>query len=251
MKVNYKNSKVRVAIVFLLAGMSFSSCVPVYQANTLFMPGFEAAGDLVAEASLGSNDICVNAGYAITEEFAVFAGYQNRSIDQRMSASNFFSELGGVWYFKSHSNISSEILGSLGYGQFDYHNNYKPLFAEQNHHQYIRTSFLRTSLQYNMHYNLRPMKLSFGSRLVYAHFNDFHDFIIREACGSLVDLKKGANFSRFYLEPMGTVTYQLKHVDLFVQSGVVLRIHGDVNIFNDNPFVLNLGVRYRMNSMGR
>ncbi|MFN3554603.1 MAG: hypothetical protein ACK4VN_01430 [Bacteroidales bacterium] len=234
----------------LMLAFALSSCVPVYRTNTLFMPAFEEKGDFVAEASLGTGDLSVNAGYAASQNLALFAGYQNRSLDDGTSGNHFF-ELGLGWFSGQSQSISSEILGSFGYGQFSYYRRYSPLFSDSYREQFINTDYLRSTLQYNLHFHVNPLTFSLGSRFVYAHFNDFEDSTMREYDSSTLSYITASNFTRTYLEPMGTLTLNVKQISVFAQSGFVFLLHGDTSIFSHDVFTMNFGIRYRMNHLNR
>lgn len=234
----------------LMLAFALSSCVPVYRTNTLFMPAFEEKGDFVAEASLGTGDLSVNAGYAASQNLALFAGYQNRSLDDGTSG-NYFYELGLGWFSGQSQSISSEILGSFGYGQFSYYKRHQLIFSDTHHQRFINTDHMRSALQYNLHFHVSPMTFSLGSRFVYAHFNHFEDLIIRETNGSVVNHETASNFARIYLEPMGTLTLNVKQISVFAQSGFVFLLHGDTSIFSHDVFTMNFGIRYRMNHLNR
>jgi hypothetical protein len=246
-KCNEKISRIYSLSVLIIIAVGFSSCSWVYRSNTLFFPVFEKKGDMVIESSVGSSDLSINAGYAITDGFAVTAGYQNRS-DNEPSPGNFFSELGLAWYKKPNTHFSYELMGSTGYGQYEIFKSTSFFFSNYNSDQFIKTNYLRNNLQFNLNYSYKPFTFSLGSRLSYVHFNEFDDLTLRSDTKQVLTHYTGQNFGHVYFEPVMAVSLNIKRFSFFTQTGYLLLLRGTLDYFIYDPYVINWGVKFRFNT---
>jgi hypothetical protein len=138
------------------------------------MPKFEEQGNIVAEASVGSADVSINAGYAFSEKLAVTGGFQTSLIDDHDS---YFAEAGMAWYKKQSDVTSYEILGGLGYGQTEIIKRNKVIIGTGWRERIIESNFTRFYLQYNIHFNIRPFTFSFGSRFSHLYVLNYEDVL--------------------------------------------------------------------------
>jgi hypothetical protein len=233
------------AIIVFFATITTISCVPVYQANSVFVPAFEGKHDIVAEASVGSGDLSINAGYAITDNLALIAGYQNRSPQLKFFTPNYFAEVGPAWYFNQSGNISGEIMGSFGFGKYHYTSRNKDLFSNNYYQRSINAEHQRFALQYNLHFHVRPVTFSLITRWSNVYFNHYDDSSLNEKDGTITAISD--SFRRIYIEPVGAITFSIQQISLFAQSGFLLQVGGNTEHFMENPFILNVGLRFRMN----
>ncbi len=235
------------AIAALLFVWIFSSCAPVYRPNTLFMPVFEQQGDVSIEASLGSSDITLNAGYAFSDNLAIIGGGQIKSLSPKYSVNSYFFE-GGMGYYKKPSDSHSfEILGGMGYGNVEFDERYRVIFGGGYRNRHMESNYARFFLQYNIHFNVRPMIFSFSSRFSQLHVFHYENIISSESDGRIVDETSRTNFGSFFLEPNVTVTLKLGELHLFVQSGASLHTSGPATIMDHEFYMLNIGVKYNFN----
>jgi hypothetical protein len=245
MKTKSIDYSIYLRVLLILGVISFSSCSWVYRSNTVFMPAFEQKGDFLAEASSGSSEMSFNAGYAITDRIALTASFQNRS-NEEYPIGNNFAEVGIARFSRRRDNSLQEIMGGVGYGSYKSHDVFRPLFLDS-YEQMISTSYLRSHIQYNRHFKFNALTFSLGSRLSYVHFSEFEDLSISLKDQRMLTHYKGNNISHFYLEPVGAVSYDFRYIGFFIQTGYMFLLHGTLDYFVYDPFVLNSGIRLKLN----
>jgi len=238
-------------ILYILVSLIiFSSCAPVYNPNNLFMPGLKERGDLAAEFYLGSSDIGMNAAYAITDNWAITAGAQNRGINQNYSGNSTFFEGGAAWFQNPESFFHYEVMGGFGYGKTDYFRRYQALFTGAWQLQYMEADFMRFYLQYNIHFPVSIFTFSVGARASQLHIFDYEENIFAESDDRLIRQTIDNNFNALFLEPNINISIDIGNVSLFMRTGFSFQSSGPSDIMDHDPFMLNGGFRIRLNTMG-
>ncbi len=240
----------RIQFYILVSLIVFSSCAPVYNPNNLFMPGLKERGDLATEFYLGSSDIGMNAAFAITDNWAITAGAQNRGINQNYSGNSTFYEGGAAWFKHPESFFHHEAMGGLGYGKSDYFRRYQALFTGDWQLQYMEADFMRFYLQYNIHFPVSIFTFSTGVRASQLHIFDYEENIFAEIDNRLLRQTIDNNFNALFIEPNLNISLDLGNVSMFIRSGLSLQTTGPKNIMDHDPFMLNGGFRIRLNTMG-
>jgi len=235
-------------IIFFL--LLFVSCAPVYNPNNLFMPGLEERGDIAAEFYLGSSDLGMNAAWAFSYNWAITSGAQTRSINENYSANSTFFEGGVTWFQHPESFFHYEIMGGLGYGNTDYFRRYQALFAGAWQLQYMEADFARVYLQYNIHFPVSIFTFSAGARVSQLHVNNYEENIFAESDNRLIRQTIDNNLNALFLEPNLNISIDINNVSLFTRAGLSLQTTGPENIMDHSPFMLNVGVRFRLNTLG-
>jgi hypothetical protein len=228
-------------------GLFLMSCTPVYRANTLFMPGFEEKGDFVAEASVGSSDVSINTGYAFSEKLALTGGFQTILRENEYKRGTWFAETGVAWYKKQREMISYEIMGGFGYGQTEISTRYKTIFGASWRERIIESNYSRLSMQSNIHFHVKPFTFSLGSRFSHLYFLTYEEILLNDDTGAIVESQNEKNFYHFFIEPNGTVSINIGSISLFSQVGFSFLTAGSPTIMDYGPYMLNLGIRVRLN----
>jgi hypothetical protein len=228
--------------------MALFGCSPVYKANTLFMPQFEEKGDFVAEASVGSSDVSLNTGYAFSEKLALTGGFQTALLEDDFRGGTWFAEAGMGWFKKPNEKVSYEIMGGFGYGQTEINSRIKVFLGTGWREKIIESNYTRLSLQSNVHFHVRPFTFSLGNRFSHLHVLNYDEVLRNEDSGAIVDKQNDKNFNHFYIEPNGTVSLIIGNISLFSQFGFSFLTAGSPTIMDHDPFMLNLGIRLRLNS---
>ncbi len=241
-------NSLHIPIIFFL--LLFISCAPVYNPNNLFMPGLEEKGDLSAEFALGSSDLGATAAFALSDNWAVMAGAQTRSINENFSEKSNFFEGGAIWFQHPESFFHYEVLGGLGYGRTDYYRRYHSLFSGTWRLQYMEADYTRFFLQYNIHFPLSIFTFSVGARASQLYISNYEENIFAESDYRLISQQIESNFNALFLEPNLNISIDINNVSLFTRAGLSLQTTGPENIMDHSPFMLNLGFRIRLNTLG-
>ena len=243
-----KTGRLLFPIIFFL--LLFVSCAPVYNPNNLFMPGLEERGDIATEIYLGSSDLGATAAYALSDNWAVMAGAQTRSINENFSEKSNFFEGGAIWFKYPESFFHYEVMGGLGYGRTDYFRRYQALFSGAWHLQYMEADYTRFFLQYNIHFPVSIFTFSLGARASQLFVSDYEENIFAESDGRFISQTIEPNFNALFLEPNLNISVDIGNVSLFTRTGLSLQTTGPATIMDHSPFMLNVGFRIRLNTLG-
>jgi len=108
-------------ILILIIGLGFSSC-GIYRQNVVNVPLMQQKGQTQISGHIGFNGYDGQAGYALTNNIAVIANYNNLGIKRDGSSTNYsidkhsFAEIGAGYYKKNKKELLTEFFLVAGNG---------------------------------------------------------------------------------------------------------------------------------------
>ena len=230
----------RLAHAWLLAGLIFGGCVPVYIPNVRNAPLFGKRGEAQGSVWYGSSGVEAQGAVAVTDHFAVQANYSYGSQTDTAKDNKYNKHQlleGGLGYFTNRKLFCYEVF--LGYGQGNGSSKaYNSVFWNARWES-ASGKFTRLYLQPSFGMNKGFFHWAFTPRVSMVNFYGFSNSI--SANPAKVDLGP-----KLFLEPAATVRFNGFHNRFFanIQMGLCVPWRGEQAFqYQIMSFSAGLGVR--------